>query len=104
MGHHNLCRAINILCSPVLPWHGVSNVRIFMKGINWVDDLKLRIGAGTTGNSAVDSYTTKGAITSLFYPFVSTVVAGSLPSSIYANQELGWEKTTQYNFGLDFSL
>lgn len=76
----------------------------FMQSINWVNDLKLRIGAGVTGNSGVDAYTTKGAITPLFYPFLSTITAGSLPSSVFANQELGWEKTTQYNLGLDFSL
>jgi TonB-dependent starch-binding outer membrane protein SusC len=76
----------------------------FMKGINWLNDLKLRVGAGVTGNSGVDAYTTKGAVTPLFYPFVSTTTAGSLPSSVYANQELGWEKTTQYNVGLDFAL
>jgi TonB-linked SusC/RagA family outer membrane protein len=76
----------------------------FMKSVNWVDDLKLRIGAGVTGNSAVDAYTTKGAITPLFYPFVSAITAGSLPSSVFANPDLAWEKTTQYNFGLDFSI
>jgi len=80
------------------------NHESFMKNVSWVNDLKLRIGAGVTGNSAVDAYTTKGAITPLFYPFVSTITAGSLPSSVFANQELGWEKTTQYNFGLDFSI
>jgi TonB-linked SusC/RagA family outer membrane protein len=76
----------------------------FMKSTTWVNDLKLRIGAGVTGNSAVDAYTTKGAITPLFYPFVSTITAGSLPSSVFANPDLAWEKTTQYNLGLDFSL
>jgi TonB-linked SusC/RagA family outer membrane protein len=76
----------------------------FMRSINWINDLKLRIGAGMTGNSAVDAYTTKGAITPLFYPFLNTITAGSLPSSVFANPDLGWEKTTQYNLGLDFSL
>jgi TonB-dependent starch-binding outer membrane protein SusC len=76
----------------------------FMKNMNWVNDLKLRVGAGVTGNSAIDAYATKGAITPLFYPYISTITAGSLPSAVYANQELGWEKTTQYNLGLDFSL
>ena len=76
----------------------------FMKNVNWINDLKLRVGAGVTGNSAVDAYTTKGAITPLFYPFGSAITPGSLPSSVFANQELGWEKTTQYNLGLDFSL
>jgi TonB-linked SusC/RagA family outer membrane protein len=70
----------------------------------WVNDLKLRIGAGVTGNSAVPAYATQGAITSLFYPFYTTSVAGAIPSLEMANLNLGWEKTTQYNVGIDFSL
>ncbi|MCW3089351.1 MAG: TonB-dependent receptor plug [Ferruginibacter sp.] len=76
----------------------------FMKGVGWVNDLKIRFGAGVTGNSAVEAYKTKGAITPLFYPFGSSLSAGSLPNRVLPNQELGWEKTTQYNLGLDFSL
>ncbi len=72
--------------------------------VKWVNDLKLRVGAGVTGNSAVDPYKTQGAITSLFYPFYTTSVAGSIPSLEMANVNLGWEKTTQYNVGIDFSL
>lgn len=70
----------------------------------WVNDLKLRIGAGITGNSAIAPYATQGPITSLFYPYVASNTAGSIPNSVLANQDLGWEKTTQYNIGLDFSL
>jgi TonB-dependent starch-binding outer membrane protein SusC len=70
----------------------------------WVDDLKLRIGAGVTGNSAVPAYATQGAITSLFYPFYTSSTAGAIPSLEMANVNLGWEKTTQYNVGIDFSL
>ena len=72
--------------------------------VGWVNDLKLRIGAGVTGNSAIAPYSTQGAVISLFYPYVSSNAAGSIPSSTFANQDLGWEKTTQYNFGVDFSL
>ncbi|MEO8405762.1 MAG: TonB-dependent receptor [Chitinophagaceae bacterium] len=71
---------------------------------SWVNDLKLRIGAGVTGNSAVRPYQTQGGITALFYPFSSTNTGGSIPSLALANQELGWEKTTQYNLGIDFQL
>ena len=71
---------------------------------NWMNDLKLRIGAGVTGNSAVPPYATQGAITSLFYPFYTNNVAGAIPSVEMANLELGWEKTTQYNVGVDFNL
>ena len=76
----------------------------FMSGVNWITDLKLRIGAGVTGNSAVEAYKTKGATTPLFYPFGNSIAAGSLPSRVLPNQELGWEKTTQYNLGVDFAL
>jgi TonB-linked SusC/RagA family outer membrane protein len=72
--------------------------------VAWVNDLKLRIGAGVTGNSAVPAYATQGAITSLFYPFYTTSTAGAIPSLEMANLDLGWEKTTQYNVGIDFNL
>ncbi len=71
---------------------------------SWVNDLKLRIGAGVTGNSAIGPYSTQGAITSLFYPYLSNNAAGSIPNSTLANQDIGWEKTTQYNLGLDFTI
>jgi len=76
----------------------------FLKGANWVNDLKVRIGAGVTGNSAIDPYATQGAITPVFYPSGSTLVPGSAPSSVLANQALGWEKTIQYNVGVDYSI
>ncbi len=76
----------------------------FMNGVGWVNDLKLRIGAGQTGNSAIAPYATHGPVTSLFYPFYTSSAAGSIPNSVLANHELGWEKTTQYNIGVDFSL
>ncbi|MDE3234790.1 MAG: TonB-dependent receptor [Bacteroidota bacterium] len=75
----------------------------FMKA-NWVNDLKLRLGAGVTGNSAISAYATQGAVTPIFYPYLSSITAGTTPSSVLANQGLGWEKTAQYNLGIDFSL
>jgi TonB-linked SusC/RagA family outer membrane protein len=72
--------------------------------VNWINELKLRVGAGVTGNSAVPAYATQGAITSLFYPFYTTNTAGAIPSLEMANLDLGWEKTTQYNIGIDFNL
>jgi TonB-linked SusC/RagA family outer membrane protein len=55
----------------------------FMKTISWVNDLKLRVGAGVTGNSAIEAYQTKGAITPLFYPFISTVQPGLFLPGFY---------------------
>lgn len=83
----------------------------FLKTAGWINQLKLRVGVGVTGNSAVDAYATKGAVSSNFYHFGSTVASGMVSSDpsasdpvVKANQELGWEKTAQYNLGVDFSL
>lgn len=85
----------------------------FLKEVNWVENLKLRLGFGTTGNSLVDPYSTKGDIISIFLPFngLSNQIGYTTNEPYYsstqlsmANPKLGWEKTTQYNIGIDFSL
>ncbi|MGE5406467.1 MAG: TonB-dependent receptor [Methanosarcina sp.] len=76
----------------------------FLDGLSWLDQLKLRLGFGTVGNSAVSLYSTKGGITQLTVPFGTTTETGYTLANTVANQALGWEKTTQYNLALDFSL
>ncbi|WP_228852951.1 SusC/RagA family TonB-linked outer membrane protein [Aegicerativicinus sediminis] len=76
----------------------------FMENADWVNQLKLRLGVGVVGNSAIDPYETKGRLDALFYPIGSTATAGQQNVSTLANQDLGWEETTQYNLGIDFSL
>lgn len=76
----------------------------FMDNVDWINQLKLRLGVGVTGNSAIDPYSTKGALSPMFYAFGNTPTAGVLNSDILPNPDLTWEKTTQYNVGLDFSF
>jgi len=76
----------------------------FMANVHWVTQLKLRAGFGVTGNAAIDPYSTKGRLEAMFYPFGATSTPGQLNVTTLANQDLGWEKTTQYNFGLDYSI
>ncbi len=76
----------------------------FLEDTDWINQLKLRIGVGVTGNSAIAPYSTKGGLNALFYPYGGTSVAGVANSSTLANEDLGWEKTTQYNLGVDFSV
>jgi TonB-linked SusC/RagA family outer membrane protein len=76
----------------------------FLSDINWVNQLKLRLGVGVTGNAAINPYSTKGRLDALFYPFGSLSTAGQQNVETLANQDLGWEKTAQYNAGLDFSI
>jgi hypothetical protein len=85
----------------------------FFDEVNWVDNLKLRFGVGVTGNSNIVPYSTLGAIQGIFLPFngMSNVQGYTTNEPYYtrdqvplANKELGWEKTTQYNVGLEFGL
>ncbi|MGY5354494.1 SusC/RagA family TonB-linked outer membrane protein [Wenyingzhuangia sp. IMCC45467] len=85
----------------------------FFQKVDWVDNLKLRFGVGVTGNAAVDPYKTLGAIQSIFLPFndMSNVQGYTTNEPYYsrdqvllANKSLGWEKTTQYNLGLEFGV
>jgi len=76
----------------------------FLMESKWINQLKLRVGVGVTGNSAIDAYSTKGGLIPLFYPIGNVSTAGVRNASTLANEDLGWEKTTQYNYGLDFTL
>lgn len=83
----------------------------FIKDVNWISMLKLRLGVGVTGTSAVSAYGTLGAVANNFYHFGSEVASGIVASDpsakdpiVMANPMLGWEKTKQYNVGLDFSF
>ena len=75
-----------------------------MSNLTWVDLLKVRAGVGVTGNSAIDPYSTKGGLSPIFYPFGGTITSGVVNLTTLANQDLTWEKTTQFNYGIDFSL
>ena len=83
---------------------------------NWLDDLKLRLSWGKTGNQAI-SNTARYAlyladygsdrVTSTAYDLLLQH-SGIFPSGYYASQtanpNLKWETTIQYNAGLDFSF
>jgi TonB-linked SusC/RagA family outer membrane protein len=83
----------------------------FMKNIKWVSQLKLRLGVGSTGNSSVDIGSTLGLLQPLTYTFGSSAQTGYVSSDAslatpipLPNKLLSWEKTLQYNLGLDFDI
>ncbi|MDR3252826.1 MAG: TonB-dependent receptor [Tannerella sp.] len=75
----------------------------FMKDIEWVDNLKLRVGWGLTSNQSVDPYTTQGSLGTRPYNFGAAKTTGYYVETS-PNPELGWEFTKSWNFGLDFNL
>jgi TonB-linked SusC/RagA family outer membrane protein len=74
----------------------------FMKPITFIDNLKFRLGYGVTGNSSVNPYETLGSLTRTSYATDDNAVYGYRPNLLY-NPDLVWEKTSQYNIGIDFS-
>jgi TonB-linked SusC/RagA family outer membrane protein len=77
----------------------------FMKSINFVTNLKLRLGYGVTGNTAIETYATQGQFGRYPYSFgtAEKSAIGYVPSLI-SNPNLGWEKTAEFNIGLDFGF
>lgn len=82
----------------------------------WMDDLKLRLSWGKTGNQAISNYARysifvadygAGRDTSTAYDLMLQG-SGTFPSgfrtSQAANNNLKWETATQYNVGLDYSF
>ncbi len=80
----------------------------FMKGLAWVDDLKVRGGWGQTGNqSGVGDYAYLQRYTISREPWFETGKANALPRINPENlrtADLTWETTSQTNIGLDATL
>lgn len=71
----------------------------FMAGTkSWLDNLKVRVSWGLSGNSAISAYQTLATIKS--------IVPNSTDKApmTMANPELTWEKTAALDFGLDFAF
>ncbi|NML36769.1 TonB-dependent receptor [Chitinophaga sp. G-6-1-13] len=78
----------------------ISNEPFFKEASHVVNDLKLRASFGTTGNLEIGEYQSLATLYSLNYLFGKNMATGFAPSRL-ANDQLGWEKTYQYNAGLD---
>lgn len=75
----------------------------FLKGVSWIDLLKVRAGYGSVGNQAVNPYQTQGLLARTAYAWGTTAAFGYRPNTI-GNPDLRWETSATVNFGLDFSF
>ncbi|MGJ1448603.1 SusC/RagA family TonB-linked outer membrane protein [Sphingobacterium spiritivorum] len=80
----------------------------FIKSVSQINDLKLRVSYGSTGNRTVGRYQTLsqmnvGLSSGYLYGSGAGAQAGSFLSQL-PNKELKWETTTSFNTGLDFAL
>lgn len=80
----------------------------WLKDIEQINNLKLRVSYGLTGNQAIPSYQTLLLLNSseskkTNYNFGNTINPGYAPVNI-PNKDLTWEQTKQLNFGLDLNM
>ena len=80
----------------------------FMQNATIVDDAKLRVSYGITGNNRVSDFPYLSTLTfskntNAAYPFNNVVGFGAIIGAV-GNPELKWETTRQFDLGVDFSL
>ncbi|MFD2599857.1 SusC/RagA family TonB-linked outer membrane protein [Sphingobacterium corticis] len=75
----------------------------FLKDITWLTDLKLRASYGRTGNFNIGNYQYASNVGSSNYAFGNTLANGRVTSSL-ANQDLTWEKASEFDAGVDISI
>jgi TonB-linked SusC/RagA family outer membrane protein len=75
----------------------------FMRAVNFVDQLKLRGGIGSVGNSGIRPYLTNGTLNLSYYNFGVSPAQGYAPNGLPL-PDLTWEKTVTKNIGLDYGL
>jgi TonB-linked SusC/RagA family outer membrane protein len=83
----------------------------FMKGIEWLNNLKIRASYGQVGN---DIYSVNGVIQRFLYEekwsqivndyYFGTTGRTGIFESQYPNYNVTWEKAHKYDVGLDFSI
>lgn len=76
----------------------------FMKGVKPVSDLKLRLSAGVSGNTAIPAYQTLAMTSKTLYPMDGQRPSLGVTTDRVANPSLKWETSTQYDAGVDLSL
>jgi TonB-linked SusC/RagA family outer membrane protein len=82
----------------------------FMKNINWLDNLKLRLSWGTAGNNRIGSglFDTTYALSEAKdrNPYFNNTSASmlQLASKTLYNKDLKWETTVTRNIGIDFGI
>ena len=71
----------------------------FMKNLTFINDLKLRASVGTTGTQNLTSFSNRDLYEATSYNNLSAIIHKQV-----GNRDIRWEKSTQYDLGLDFAL
>lgn len=75
----------------------------FFRDVEVISDLKLRASYGTTGNFNIGDFDYLGQIANLVYSPNNLLTNAQAQSSL-GNPRLGWEKTQEYDFGIEIGV
>ncbi|CAG5000226.1 TonB-dependent receptor P3 [Dyadobacter sp. CECT 9275] len=75
----------------------------FLKNVSFLQELKLRVGYGKTGNFNIGNYTSIPQLGTDNYNFGSALAVGYAPISL-SNDELSWETNKTIDAGMDIGL
>lgn len=82
--------------SVALAWRLVQEK--WLQDVNWISNLKLRLGYGKVGNSNISTYLYGSALQTIVTPMGTAYIPANL-----SNPNLKWEASEQWNVGLDFA-
>lgn len=88
--------------SAALAWR-VSEESFFPSG-NSISNLKIRASYGETGNSNIPAYSDQQGLSTYSYLFGGALQGGIGNSNSLANSALRWERTRQYDIGIELGL
>ena len=75
----------------------------FMKNKDLINQLKVRLSYGLTGNQAIAPNQTASIANTVQYPFGGSALTGVIYNRM-GNPNLNWESTTALNLGIDFGI
>lgn len=75
----------------------------FLRNVDWLSELKFRVGYGVTGSTAISPYSTQNTLESVNVVFDKQTTVGYAPKDTYLG-DLRWETTAQLNTGFDLSV
>ncbi|QHV97836.1 TonB-dependent receptor [Spirosoma endbachense] len=75
----------------------------FISKLNVFSNLKMRLSYGQVGNSTVNPYSTQATLLNTGYDFDGTAAYGFAPATL-ANKDLRWERSKEFNLGIDFGF
>ncbi len=76
----------------------------WLQNVKWLSELKLRTGYGVTGNQDFGNYKSLMLMSSGTNFFYDGKWVKSYAPASNANPDLGWEKKSEFNVGVDFSV